>query len=309
MPTSSGQPYELLVMGDDTYWNSSAQLALNKVINSDLLGLPQSESSFKVMCTSSKDFDNTLKFVRSIIVVKIGKRYPVAKMMCEQDLYSAPQRVLTIEAPNGDAFQRYVTKNARNIINIFTKFEMYCQILVLKHNHNEQIAFKVDSMFGCKMFVPSELHFIKTEKDFIWASTNTVTANQNFVMYSFPYSGKYIANVYNFVAKRDSVMAVNIRGNKPNSFMMTDTLEIVMKKTSTRNPFYEVRGLWRMKDDFMGGPFVSHIHIDTDQHVVYVTEVFVYVPDKIKSNFIHRLEASLYTFQSPEEMTSDKETS
>lgn len=298
MPTSSGRPFEMLVVGDDMYWNSSSQQVLSKVINSDLLGLPQSEGSFKVMHASWNDFDHTLKLVRSIIIVEINQKYRTAGMACQKDVYASPQRILKIQAPDRESFNNFVSRNAQRIMNIFTVFEMNCQIAVLRHTHNEQVSAKVDSLFGCNILVPSELHFIKTGTNFIWASTNSINANQNFVMYSIPYQKKESMTLDKFMAVRDSFMRANIPGSIRNDYMTTDTAGLVMKKILFANHYlYEVRGLWRMKNDFMGGPFVSHIELDASRQQIYVTEIFLYAPDRAKSVFIHRLEASLFTLQ------------
>ena len=59
-----------------------------------------------------------------------------------------------------------------------------------------------------------------------------------------------------------------------------------------------------MKDDCMGGPFVSHSRIDTETNRVVVVEGFVYAPEKMKRGLIRRLEGSLYTLQLPQEQYS-----
>ena len=57
----------------------------------------------------------------------------------------------------------------------------------------------------------------------------------------------------------------------------------------------EMRGLWQMEGDIMGGPFVSHTIVDTLRGVTLTAEAFVYAPGEQKRNIIKRLEAALYT--------------
>jgi len=63
----------------------------------------------------------------------------------------------------------------------------------------------------------------------------------------------------------------------------------------------EARGLWRVKGDMMGGPYVSHARVDTMNHRVVVAEIFVYSPDKMKRNLVRQMEASLYSLRLPGE--------
>lgn len=44
----------------------------------------------------------------------------------------------------------------------------------------------------------------------------------------------------------------------------------------------KLRGLWEMKNDAMGGTFVSHMRIDRANARVVVVEGFVYNPGKLK---------------------------
>jgi len=62
----------------------------------------------------------------------------------------------------------------------------------------------------------------------------------------------------------------------------------------------EARGFWEMKNDMMGGPFVSHSTVDTVNNRVIVVEGFVYAPEKMKRTMIRRLESALYTLRLPE---------
>ena len=56
-----------------------------------------------------------------------------------------------------------------------------------------------------------------------------------------------------------------------------------------------------MENDIMGGPFVSHSIVDEVHNRMVVVEAFVYAPNKLKRNFMRKLEASLYTLELPKE--------
>jgi hypothetical protein len=62
-----------------------------------------------------------------------------------------------------------------------------------------------------------------------------------------------------------------------------------------------MRGLWVVKGDCMGGPYVSFSRVDEENNRVIVVEGFVYAPEKMKRGLIRRLEGALYTLKLPEE--------
>ena len=276
--------------------------ALHDALDSDMPGLPQSEPSFRIMYTSPKDYDSTLKLIRNIVIVDIKDIYTKGTFKYAKDVYASPQMILTIQAPNEEVFEKFVEENKQTIIDFFTRAEMNRQITLLEEKHNNFISNKVDSLFGCDIWIPSELNNSKTGEDFFWASTNTGSADRNFVMYSYPYTDKDTFTKEYFVHKRDSVMKANIPGYKEGVYMSTDSLLTDVRPINVHNDYtMEARGLWRMKGDFMGGPFVSHTRLDQKNQRIITAEIFVYSPDKMKRNLVRQMEASLYTLKLPQE--------
>ncbi len=300
-PTSSGRAYEVLVVVDLDMWERPAGRALFDVLDSDVPGLPQSERSFRIMYTDPSNYDATLKIIRNIIVVEVNKeRYTQPKLRSAQNVYAVPQSILTIQAPDEKTFEEFVTKNRQVIIDYFTHAEMNRQILALETKHSDYVTTKVKSMFDCDVWVPGELTATKQGENFFWAGTNAATGDQNFVIYSYPYTDKNTFTKEYFVHKRDSVMKANIPGAHEGMYMATDSLMTDVRPISVQGEYaLEVRGLWRIKGDFMGGPFVSHVRLDRANQQIVVSEIFVYSPDKMKRNLVRQMEASLYTLRLP----------
>ena len=302
-PTSSGRAYEVLVVVEKPVWERPAGRALYNVLDTDVPGLPQSERSFRIMSTSPKDFDAILKLVRNIIIVDIQDIYTQPKFKYAKDVYASPQMILTIQAPDEASFEKFVEENKQPIIDFFTRAEMNRQITFLEGKHSNFISQKVDSLFGCDIWVDAVLANSKAGDDFFWSSTNTGSADRNFVMYSYPYTDKDTFTKEYFVHKRDSVMKANIPGFKEGVYMSTDSLLTDVRPINVQNSYtMEARGLWRMKGDFMGGPYVSHTRLDEKNQRIITAEIFVYSPDKMKRNLVRQMEASLYTLKLPNEV-------
>ena len=98
-------------------------------------------------------------------------------------------------------------------------------------------------------------------------------------------------------------MRANIPGFKEGVYMSTDSLLTDVRPINVQNSYtMEARGLWRMKGDFMGGPYVSHTRLDEKNQRIITAEIFVYSPDKMKRNLVRQMEASLYTLKLPNEV-------
>jgi hypothetical protein len=97
-------------------------------------------------------------------------------------------------------------------------------------------------------------------------------------------------------------MEKNLPGERAGMYMTTDTLCTAVKPIAVHGKFaYEMRGLWVVKGDCMGGPYVSFSRVDEENNRVIVVEGFVYAPEKMKRGLIRRLEGALYTLKLPEE--------
>ena len=73
-------------------------------------------------------------------------------------------------------------------------------------------------------------------------------------------------------------MKVNLPGAREGMYMETaDSMFVETRNIAVKGDYaFEARGLWEMKNDAMGGPFVSHVRVDRDNARVIVVEGFVY---------------------------------
>lgn len=302
-PTASGRPYEVLVVMDSTDWKAPHGRALFDVLDTDVPMLPQSERSFRISQTEVKDFDRVLNIFRNIIIVNIDPhQFTRTKMKFTRDKWAMEQIVLTINSPSEEEFRNFCVEHRQDIVDFLTRTEMNRLVKELKQKHSKVTFDLAKQIFDCEIFAPKELQSYKKGKDFVWTSNNTASGLENMVIYSYPYEGPQTFNKEYLCHKRDSVMQVNLPGEKPGMYMQTDTLCTVVRPIVVHNNYaMEMRGLWIMRNDCMGGPYVSHHRVDTENNRVIVVEGFVYAPEKMKRGLIRRLEGSLYTLKLPEE--------
>lgn len=296
-----GNPYEVLVVCTQEFWESPAGRALEEVLDTDIPGLPQSERSFRISRT--EQLGNLTKPFRNIINIDIDNRM-YSRTLCKfsNDIFARDQVIMTIQSPSRDEFEQYMKENANVVIDFFNAVELNRQIENLKQRHNEAAVETVKELFGCELMIPAEMSGEKRGKDFVWLSDfNSVNPEiLSFVMYSYPYTSVEDFSLENYIQKRDSVMKENMPGGKPGQYIQTEKEYVNITETSHRDRYLQItRGLWYMENDMMGGPFVSHSVVDEINNRVIVVEAFVYAAGQKKGKFIRKLEASLYTLKLP----------
>ena len=303
MPNASGLPYEMLVVMDDAQWDRPLGRAVFNVLDSDVPGLPQSERSFRISRVEPSGFNsNMFKIMRNVIKVDIQNIYTQPKFKFARNVYSYPQMIMTLQAPDEESLTEYINNNQQSIIDFFTKAEMNREIENLRERHNPEVSRLAEEILDVDIWVPWELNKFKTGKDFLWASTNVGKKDMNLVLYSYPYTDKNTFTLDYFLQKRDSVMKANIPGGPKGSYMTTNHDYVYVEDGIVRGKYAQIaRGLWRVQGDRMGGPFVSHSRVDEANGRVVVAEAFIYAPESLKRDLLRRMEAALYTLQLPQQ--------
>ena len=303
MPNASGLPYEMLVVMDDAQWDRPLGRAVFNVLDSDVPGLPQSERSFRISRVEPSGFNsNMFKIMRNVIKVDIQNIYTQPKFKFARNVYSYPQMIMTLQAPDEESLTDYINNNQQSIIDFFTKAEMNREIENLREKHNPEVSRLAKEILGVDIWVPWEINKFKKGKDFLWASTNVGKKDMNLVLYSYPYTDRNTFTLDYFLQKRDSVMKANIPGGPEGSYMTTNHNYVYVEDGTVRGKYAQIaRGLWRIQGDRMGGPFVSHSRVDEVNGRVIVAEAFIYAPESLKRDLLRRMEAALHTLQLPQQ--------
>lgn len=254
-------------------------------------------------------FDGLLTYVRNILIVKIDKNlYTKVSLSSEKNRWAKNQVVLTMTAPDTETILEYVNAHPRSLVDFFSKAERDRTISQLKKEYSTLVMEHVKKRFDVELNAPGSMTFYRDTTGFFWASNNAATGRSDMVVYDFPYQDTNTFTKEYLIRKRDSVMKQNMPGAFPNSYMATDSAWVTYTPVTVNGKYCgELRGLWQVEGDMMGGPFVSHARVDEKNNRVVVVEGFVYAPETDKRNYIRRVEAALYTLRLPGEFEETEE--
>jgi hypothetical protein len=59
----------------------------------------------------------------------------------------------------------------------------------------------------------------------------------------------------------------------------------------------EIRGLWEVRKDFMGGPFVSYTFVDERTNMVITLDGYVYAPNEPKLSMLRQVQSVLLSYE------------
>ncbi|MDD3788185.1 MAG: DUF4837 family protein [Petrimonas sp.] len=296
--SASSTANEVLVVMAENDWNDGmAGRALFDVLNSPVAGLPQTEPNFRILQVTPENFTSTFKMTRNVVIPEISNIYSAPKLSSELDKYAYGQVVMTIKAPDTLTFVNYVIQNKEKIIDYLVNKELERTAEWLTKDASSPQA-EIRKNFGISMFYPKGLPTITTEQDFYWATNNAGERRQDIVIYQFPYTNENVFEKDSLIAIQNRVLGQHIKGAHNSQMAISKMYDPFYKKMDVDGIFRaELRGLWEMTTDMMGGPFVSQAFVNPNTNKVIVATVFVYAPEGKKRNLIRNLEASFYTIK------------
>lgn len=290
LPKSGGRPYEVLLVASD----SRCAAVVDSVLTQDMPSLPQSEPMFDVSLIDTTRFNQTTRLARCIVIVTVNPAvFTSTRIRYEKNVWARPQLVVYVNTPSASQLSQYMAKAGHRLTSLLTRAEINTAISTLRAGSNRKAESSIRSMFGWDMRIPAEMKAGKTGRNFIWLSDNRPDRMRNICVYSY---GGTTLDAHRALAARDSVMRLNIPGELDGMYMQTTPGSVTAGlATEDGRTVMISRGLWEMRNDAMGGPFVSLSTVDSDNSRIIVAEAFVYAPGTNKRNLIRSAEAALYT--------------
>ena len=293
-----GKAGEIIIVANKAEWESEPGSELRSILATPYPYLPQSEPSYTLINIPHKSFTSLFEYHRNILILKVEPELK-AEFKAVEDVWAAPQTVIMITAPTKEEATKVIADNAEQLFNIINQAER--NRIMRNSKRYEDVALRqfVADKFGGSPYFPKGYSLKKQTDNFVWISYETTYINLGIFVYRIPYKDETSVQLEQLMAATNDIMQENVPGMVDNSYM-TISSEILpglgVMKYKNRN-FVEMRGLWEVKNDFMGGPFVIHAFYDkNDPKSIIVVEGFVYAPRYDKRDYIRQVESILYSF-------------
>lgn len=308
LPDASGTPYDLYVVMPEELKTSVLADSLNEVFGHPMECTPNGDPYFRVRYLTPESFSSTfVRIVGNVVLVNIDPNNagnPVIR--CERDRYARNQVIVKMYAQSAESLASYIPSMQDELRDLFVKMEMTRRMKVLERDNSHKQMERLLAKQKVMMNVPFALKTSgagAADSTFFWTTDNGIGGKEShIVVYSIPYTDQRVFSLEGAVAVRDSVMRANLIGETPDSYMTTNRKVVLPEyKALMIGGRYvgELRGMWRMENGLMAGPFVCHIRLDELNHRVVFAEGFVYAPNDSKRLLIRNLEAALYTLRLP----------
>jgi len=299
LPSVTGAPGEIFVIIDKPYWEGDIGAALRGTFLADYPFLPQSEHTFSVFNAPHNAFNGSFCLHRNILTIDIDKKADTPSVSYLKDVWAHPQIVIRLTARDEESALSMVMAEKEKMSAAFEQTERERIINNTRKFENPKVQKAISSFIGGTPYFTMDFSIKKQTGDFIWVSHETTYVNQGTFFFKIPDIDPSSAGIEDYLDEIDKVLQANVPGMRDNSYMMVNRyimpgLQYVSYKERT---FAEIRGLWELKNDYMGGPFVCHIFPDRSGNELIVEFGFVYAPKYDKRNYLRFEESVLYSFE------------
>ncbi len=304
----TGRAGELVIVVSDEAWDGLPGDVMRKTLAQEHPALPQDEPLFDLVRVPHEGFKSIFKTTRNIIQTRISANVSSAGITFQDNVWAFPQATVTIQARNEEDFENLFAKNSSQILSYFLKAERNRLSLNYEKFYERGIFNVLDKDFGITMKVPPGFQIAQQKKDFLWMRYETPEISQGIVLYTFPYVSDSAFTVDYQLKIRDSILQANVPGPTQGSYMATERRIDQLNNFHEHNGNYasEMRGLWRLINDYMGGPYVSLAELDAAGQRVVVAFGYVYAPSKNKRNLLRQVEAMVYSLKLNNQAENDK---
>ena len=305
LPKSTGMPYEVVLEGD-------TDSIVTKMLTEDVTGLPQPEPLCRLIQVKKGKTRGNYLLVRTRIVVNIGERDFGEQNIGERDFSvrlshdenAAPQNIIRITARSAQQLRERL--NGEKLRQIVDEVELKHLADIISGNpskQNKEMQDEIKKMFGIDMKIPAAMNASKKAKDFIWISNNASSGMQNLLVMKVKSKERRAGKAKSEErrAGKGKVKSEERRMKNSNAFHVNDKalIDSILRTNMPGEtdsmymviPHLSERGLWEMKGDAMGGPYIMH-----RIHNLYIIG-FVYAPEMKKKILIKQLEAAISTIK------------
>ena len=320
LPSSTGGADEIMFVLPSHLYTTATKKAISNEYNKVYRILPAEESIFNISKVEYSSMNSLMYRFRNIVLMaNLNQETEVLGLAKEvlteaqyeklskgeqktfilTNVWSKPQNVVFIFGDDEEDLQSSLMESAPDVMSHISKtdLEEYKKMAYL-NGVNLSLKDQWREYHGLELDIPSDFKLAENEGNFV-SLRKDVKQGMIFIFFDIiEYSGE-IPDFNNGIALRNE-RGTFVSSDNKGSYMSADTT-LGFKTTKTLSGDlirYETSGLWRMENDFMGGPFINQYIIDNKNNRVIFLDGFIYAPgDNKKKRYMRQLEGVFSTLK------------
>lgn len=326
IPPAFGQLNDIVVIADQDLWDSAVGDSIRYYYSSAYLLLPQPEPLFDLRHFTPEDLsvEQMRKELRTYMIVadmndadsptaklvakdlgeekiKAAKAGPSLQSAVGMDKWAKGQMLIYQYAFGKEQLIQGLIKNFPAVEKRVHEFDKpLLEAYVYLNGDNAEINRTLEEGWKIKMRIPREYKIAMNNEDIIWVRNILDESSSNIILKKIPYTSQSQLSKENIIAIRDSIGRQYVSSTTPNTYMLTNSIDLPVISNTTRiNGYYalDARGIWEISNDYMGGAFVSYLILNPNTNELIFVDGFLHAPGQEKRNFMQYIDYIIHTMR------------
>ena len=309
LPGKVGASGEIVVVCENSVWSGAVGDTLRSIFGKAFPVLPQYEPWFDLVHLTPESFDRFWKPHRNIIDLELADRVDtqVPSVSIYREKYARNQIYIEGAARTSAGLALALAEREEEMRTILhrTEVERFGRLMAL--DENEVIKAELAERMHLELTLPRDARWAKKNDEMGWIDRQLTRmkggdnhdVQQGFVVYREPYTSDEQFSMQARLDKRNAIMRAHLPGPTKGSYMTTEMRYIPSYEETVFNGQFasELRGLWRIENNYMGGPFYSLTVFDERSGELVTVEGYTYAPYFDKREYMREAEAVVRSLQ------------
>ncbi|MDN5203578.1 DUF4837 family protein [Fulvivirgaceae bacterium BMA10] len=330
MPAANGQTGDIVVVMDSLKWAGPVGDLLRDIFTAPVQGLPQDEPQFKLRHVDPRKMTKLIKQSRNLMYVTLLddesrsgrllknsfpkeakqkiKDNPSLFMLPRDDEFAKGQKLIHLFGATNQTLIDNLQKNRNRLLTYMHNSEND-RVKEEVYSGKEKVALskRISERHEFALRIPATYELADEQEDFVWLRNLETEIDKSVFVSYINYTSQDVFEEENVLKLRESITSKYLRDiEKPEKYITYQPIFPIKTEKFTFNGNFAVkgRGLWRVNDNSLGGPYICYVFVDEALNRLYYVEGFVAAPGKDKKELIRELEIILSTFKTKEQLES-----
>ena len=241
------------------------------------------------------------------MIIDVGPQITKPEFKVFKNYWSDEQILIWLSSPDRDQLLTLINDNNKIILNVLRDGEVDRQVAYNRKYQNTALAEQILRNHQIEVSFPKGFAAKVDTGNFAWIQYDPANETQGVLLWSYPYTSEKQLELSNLQSFTDKFLKPRVPGpsgpGKGSYMRIVPDVNVITRTFNLNGNFIrEIRGLWEVKVDFMGGPFISWTMVDEKRNRVVTAFGFVYAPKIGKRNPIRKVEGLLKTIDFPDQV-------
>ncbi|MFA0962392.1 DUF4837 family protein [Roseivirga sp. BDSF3-8] len=322
LPKAQGQDREIYVVIDSALYAGEVGEIVRDIYAAPVPGLLKDEPWFTLRQINPLGITETLKRQQNLIFVtaldqtsrqnmemqnffspqslEAVRENPDRFMMRSEDEFARGQEIIYLFGATKSQLIANLEKNQKDLRQYMVNKTLKSIQADIRNNRDNGITKELREDRGYTLQVPKGYYIAREFENLVWLRQPDQKIDKSVFVYSIPYTDEQSFDRERIMSLRDSVTKEYLYDiDKRDLYFEVEPLVPLYTDEFSFNGRYAVesRGMWKMSDQSVGGPFVSYMFVDENTNTLYYIDGFLIAPGQDKVEDLFELEAIMSTFE------------